>query len=149
MAAYIPPIILSVPTSGSGATAPATHSFYTTRYKPPHQSRASSSDWVRNQNGTFKYRTDNGPGPLLWEPFVIVISDRFSNILGPATLQAARLEFLWRYTEGPMGFAAPEAVYRVDWSDAPLEYQLYDISDLKPGAGDKMHYGRVVNFEEA
>ena len=67
------PIILSVPTSGDGATAAATYVFYTAGYSPPRQGRSTGQDIVHNQNGVFKYRYDNGPNVYAWEPFQIRI----------------------------------------------------------------------------
>ncbi len=141
------PILLSVPTSGGGATPAATYSFYTSGYRPPRQGRSAGTDIVHNQNGIHKYRYDNGPNVHIWEPFQIRISDDFRTELGAATTQWQRLQFLWNYVEGPMKMHVPEGIYDVVWADAPLERRFG--SHYPTGAsGDKLSYDVVINFEE-
>lgn len=137
-------ITLSVPTSGAGATAAATYQFASRGYKPPRQGRSIGFDDVHNQNGLFRYVYDNGPNTRTWEPFDIVCTDEFGG-LGAATVQIARLEFLWRY-RGAIGMQAPDGVYTVSWADAPLEKQF---ESFPHAAGDKIKMRAVVNFEEA
>jgi hypothetical protein len=145
------PLILSVPTSAGGDTAAATFAFFSGDYRPPRQGRSTASDTVHNQNGLFKYRYDNGPNVFEWQTFRIIVSDRFMNdgvgntAIGSATQQLSHLDFLWNYVEGPLGFAAPEGVYSVDWAEAPLEKVFRGF----PGAaGDKIDWDVSINFEE-
>ena len=138
-------IILSVPTSGSGATAAATFSFFTSGYQVPRQGRSISADTVHNHNGIFTYVYDNGPNIRTWQPFEIVCSDKFLNYLGAATQQHSRFEFLWNYTEGSITLQAPEGVYAVRWSDQPLERRF---ARFPSAVGDKIEYRYQVNFEE-
>lgn len=138
-------LIMSVPTSGAGATPAATFSFFTDGYKPPRQSRATASDVVHNQNGVFIYVYDNGPGPYAWSPFRIVCSDKFQDYIGTATQQYANFDFLWRYTEGSILLRAPEGMYQVHWTDSPLER---DFRQFPSAVGDKIEYVIQVNFEE-
>jgi hypothetical protein len=141
------PLYLSVPTSGAGGTAAATYGFFSSNYKPPRQGRSTSMDIVHNQNGVFKYRYDNGPNIHHWEPFDLILLDEFKNALGGATLQWQRLQFLWNYVEGPLGLAAPEGVYTVDWASAALERQFYGKYPAPSDA--KVHEYRVlVQFDE-
>jgi hypothetical protein len=137
------PIVLSVPTSGAGATPAATYAFYTAGYRMPRRERMTTRDVIKNQNGLFIYRYDNGPGPRSWDPFDIVMSSKFRD-LGEAATQLARLEFIWNYV-GNVGMKAPEGIYTVNWSDAPLQPRF----DSFPGqAGDKINYRVTVTFEE-
>jgi len=140
------PIFLSVPTSAGGATAAATFGFFTSGYRAPRQGRSTSQDIVHNQNGIFKYRYDNGPNVHTWEPFRIIASDTFRDAIGSATQQLANLDFLWNYVEGPLGMAAPDGVYSVDWANAPLERVMLDTP---LAAGDKIKWAISVAFEEA
>lgn len=137
-------IILSVPTSGAGATAAATYSFASRGYKPPRQGRSIGFDDVHNQNGLFRYVYDNGPNNYTWEPFQIVVADEFGG-LGAATVQKDRLEFLWRYI-GPIGMQAPDGTYTVTWSDAALEKSF---ESYPHAAGDKLRMALTVNLEDA
>jgi hypothetical protein len=136
-----------VPTSGGGSTAAATYSFFSADYKAPRQGRSTAQDIVHNQNGIFKYRYDNGPNVHAWSPFRVVISERFKGQLGAATQQWANLSFLWNYSEGPLKLQAPEGIYNVDWSDAPLERQFMRYP---AAAGDKEEWDIEVQvtFEE-
>lgn len=144
--ADLTPLILSVPTSAGGATAAATFGFFTSGYRAPRQGRSTAQDIVHNQNGIFKYRYDNGPNVFTWEPFRIIINDNFNNKLAmSATQQLANLDFLWNYIEGPLGLAAPEGVYAVDWANAPLEKVMLGAP---LAAGDKIAWAVTVNFEE-
>lgn len=138
-------LTFSVPTSGAGATPAATFSFFTIGYRPPRQHRISGQDVVSNQNGIFKYRYDNGPGPYEWNTFEIRISDTFRNELGSATQQQANLDFLWQYKSGPMGMADPERVYSVVWAPVPLEpvFEGFPVA-----AGDKIHKRYSISLEE-
>lgn len=109
-------IIISVPTAGDGASAAATFAFVTRGYTPAHQSRASANDTVVNQNGTFQWYYDNGPGPLEWAPFEIICSDRFLRICGgSATQQKANLDYAWQYI-GRLGLQDPLGAYQVLWA---------------------------------
>lgn len=140
------PLYFSVPTSGGGATAAATIGFFTIGYQPPRQTRSSSRDIVHNQNGVFKYVYDNGPGVFEWNQFEIEINDKFSAQLGTATTQYNNLQFLWNYLGGPIGMAAPEGVYSVGFTGAPLERQF---KVYPSAAGDKAAEARyVINIEE-
>lgn len=129
-------IIFSVPTSGGGATPAATYSFMSRGYKQPHQGRASGMDTIGNQNGSFRYIYDNGPGPYDWEPFELVLSDRFAGVAGGmATQQAANFLFLWSYT-GPMGMRVPGGTYTVAWQpgmDLQREWLSFptDVGDVR------------------
>lgn len=139
-------IILSVPTSGGGATPAATMPFFTVGYRPPRQGRSVSRDVVHNQNGLFIYPYDNGPGLREWDQFQIEVNDSFTNELGAnGQEQYERLQFLWNY-QGIMGLADPIGVYSVGWAPAPWEPQFKRY----PGsAGDKIYDLRVVvNLEE-
>lgn len=138
-------IILSVPTSGGGATAAATFSFFTSGYRPPRQGRSISDDTVHNQNGIFVYVYDNGPNVHTWQPFQVVCSDKFENYLGSATQQLSNFNFLWNYAEGSMTLRAPDGIYAVRWSDAPLEK---DFQQFPAQAGDKIAYRMQVNLKE-
>lgn len=140
------PLLISVPTSGGGQTAAATFVFFTSGYRQPRRPRASSVDVVKNQNGEFRYRYDNGPLSRIWQPFRIFISDRFEQWAGSATQQQANLEFLWEYTEGPLQLGTPFGTYNVDWAGAPLEPETYGYPQ---GVGDKLDWAYTVNFEEA
>ena len=141
-------IVLSVPTSGNGATAAATYSFFTSGYRPPRQSRSISRDVVHNQNGVFTYVYDNGPGVHQWDTFEIRIQDAFTNEVGSATVQLQRLEFLWRYNEGPMGLRAPEGVYQVGWSDQPMEKYFFDYP-ADTGSPDAFQFRIPIALEES
>lgn len=141
-------ITLSVPTSGGGVTAAATYGFFTEGYRIPRQERSTTSDFVHNQNGRFIYRYDNGPGSFIFEPFRIVLSDRLAPAVYPigatAQEQWERLQFLWQYI-GNIGLEAPEGVYEVNWSGAPLERAPLGFPAQ---AGDKIDYKVNVSFEE-
>lgn len=143
------PIILSVPTSANGATAAATYAFFSSDYRPPRQERASENDTVQNPNGTFRYNYDNGPGPYVWQPFMVVLTDDFEiGYLPRATQQWANLQHLWKYTEGPMGMQTPDGIYTVIWAaGAPLERAFLTS---KGAAGDKqaVEFRVPLNFEE-
>jgi hypothetical protein len=140
-------IVLSVPTSGGGATPAATFAFGTQDYKPPRQGRSTSFDDVHNQNGRHRYVYDNGPGFRAWDPFRVKCVDELQTILGvSATQQHAQMEFLWNYI-GPIGMLAPEGVYTVHWADS--QKQLGWLGGRYPaGAGDKIAYDVSVAFEE-
>lgn len=140
-------IVFSVPTSGGGATPPATFSFMTSGYKVPRQGRSSGMDTVHNQNGVFRYFYDNGPNSRTWEPFAIVASDAFTSVAGGgATQQAANLDFLWQYV-GPMGMQAPEGTYTVGW--APGTEYLPAFTRFPSEVGDKIELRTDINIVEA
>jgi hypothetical protein len=136
-------VILSVPTSGAGATPAATYAFFTRGYKPPRQARSIGFDYVHNQNGLHKYVYDNGPNINTWDPFQIVCGDQFKD-LGSASVQFGNLLFLWNYI-GPISMQAPEGAYTVAWADAPLEKQF---AQFPSAVGDKIEFGVTVTFEE-
>lgn len=137
-------VILSVPTSGAGATPAATFSFYSRGYKPPRQGRSTSWDDVHNQNGLFRYTYDNGPNFNTWDPFQIVCDDAFKD-LGAASVQLGNLLFLWKY-KGLITMRAPDAVYNVMWSSQPLEKAF---EQFPHAVGDKMTLAVTVTFEDA
>lgn len=130
-------IILSVPTSGAGATGSATFAFFTEGYKAPNQSRAVGWDDVSNHNGQFRYRYDNGPGPFAWEPFAVVCSDAQPMrelASASATQQLANLNFLWQYT-GAIGMQAPDGLFSVAWGQSDLQKRF---TTFPASAGDKL-----------
>lgn len=137
-------IILSVPTSGNGATAAATFAFFTSGYQPPRQARAVGWDDVHNQNGHFRYRYDNGPGALSWSPFQLVFNDNLKPAGPSATQMLSNFAFLNQYT-GAMGLAAPEGVYTVAWGKSDIEHRF---TEFPVGAGDKYEWRTVVNIVE-
>lgn len=140
------PIILSVPTSGNGATAAATYSFLSSGYQPPRQQRFTTQDVNKNHNGIHKYRYDNGPGPYVWSPFELVLMDTPNGYVPSATQQWADLQFLWQYIEGPLQLGAPDGIYRVDWPEG-LELERRFVTP-HGAAGDKHEYRVTVGFEE-
>lgn len=140
-------IVLSVPTSGSGATPGATFSFSTSGYKPPRQGRSLGTDIVHNQNGAFKYVYDNGPNFWAWDPFEAVLTDQFSGVSGGgATQQYANLRFLWNYV-GVMGIRTPDGAYNVVWA-AGADFQQ-SFQQFPNSVGDKMEFRVTLNIEEA
>lgn len=142
------PILLSVPTSGNGATAAATFAYFTNDYRPPRQARFTSADWNKNHNGLHKYNNDNGPGPYTWSPFNLMLADDISRDLPSPTQMWANLQFLWNYIEGPLQMGTPDGVYLVDWPEGfQLERQFLT---QKGAAGDKQRseYRVTVSFEE-
>ena len=139
-------IVISVPTSGNGAIPAATYPFMTSGYRPPRQGRSIGIDVVHNQNGIFKWVTDNGPNVHEWEPFEIVCADRFAQVAGGgATQQAANLTSLWRYVSGPMTLRAPDGLHTIHWTDSPLERRFVSFPDE---VGDKIEYRIAVHFQE-
>ena len=136
-------IVLSIPTSGNGATAAATFLFNTSGYNPPRQARAVGWDDVHNQNGHFRYRYDNGPGALSWSPFQLVFNDDF-GFAGSATQQYANFLFLNQYT-GSLGLSAPEGSYQVAWGSSDIEHRF---NVFPHSAGDKYERRVVVNLVE-
>lgn len=137
-------IILSVPTSGDGATAAATFAFFTSGYNPPRQPRAVNWDDVANQNGHFRYRYDNGPGPLTWGSFQLVFNDNLGHAGPSATQQLANFEFLNQYT-GILGMKAPEGTYSVAWGKGDIEHRF---NAYPTGVGDKYERRVVVSVVE-
>lgn len=142
-------IIFSVPTSGGGATAAATYSFYSSNYRSPRQGRSLAIDRVHNQNGITTHRYDNGPNIRTWPPFdlMLVQPEAFQLVLPEPATQMNDLNSLWNYLEGPMGMESPDGVFSVTWSpDFALEPQMVRY----PGAaGDKIEYRVQVALEEA
>jgi len=137
-------IILSVPTSGNGATAAATFAFFTSGYQPPRQTRAVNWDDVHNQNGHFRYRYDNGPGALTWGNFQLVFNDSLAPAGPSATQMLANFNFLNQYT-GAMGLAAPDGIYSVAWGKSDLEHRF---GQFPAGVGDKYERRVVVSIVE-
>lgn len=140
-------IVMSVPTSGNGATAAATFSFFTDGYKPPRQARAVAWDDVNNQNGHFRYRYDNGPAALSWEPFAVVCSDSpaiTGLVGGSATQHYANLSFLWQYTAS-LGLRSPEGTYTVAWGQADMERRF---TSFPSAAGDKFEFRVPITLVE-
>ena len=141
-------IILSHPTyvGPSGATAAATHSFFTKNYKPPAQDRSLDFDIVHNQNGKFKYVYDNGPGFKRWETFEITCQDNWTQFLAlNAQQQFAALLKFWNFP-GIMGMQTPEGTYSIHWAQDPQE-QNFIIFPREVGDGIEMDV--AVTFEEA
>ena len=141
-------IILSHPTyvGPSGATAAATHSFFTKDYKPPSQDRSLDFDVVHNQNGIFKYVYDNGPGFRRWDTFEVSCQDKFSEITGAnAATQFSNLLKFWNYP-GVLGMQAPDGTYDVHWAQDPQQRSFL----LFPHeVGDNIEYDVAVTLEEA
>lgn len=141
-------VILSYPTVGpSGAYVPsATYSFFSRDYKPPAHHRSIGKDIVHNQNGVFKYLYDNGPSYRSWEPFRLIIDDRFAPIVGSATVQYQNLMDMWERT-GPFEMEGPDGeLYDVHWAVDKLEK---DFISFPASVGDKIEYTITVQFEEA
>ena len=131
----------------SGATAAATHSFFTKEYKPPTEERYVEVDVVKNQNGKFKYIYDNGPGFRQWQPFSIACEERFSDSgLGSAQTQYDNLRKFWNHP-GVLGMQAPEGTYSVHWAQNNLE-RNFRVFPQAAGA-TVLEYEVVVQFEEA
>jgi hypothetical protein len=141
-------IVMSVPTSGNGATPAATFSFFTEGYKPARQARAVGWDDVNNHNGHFRYRYDNGPGAFAWEPFAIVCSDSPAianyGATQSATQQLANVLFLWQYTSA-IGLTAPDGTYSVGWGQADLERRF---TIFPSAAGDKLEIRCPITLVE-
>lgn len=138
-------IILSVPTSANSATPAATFAFMTSGYRPARQGRSIGEDIVHNQNGIFGYVYDNGPNVRVWDPFVIRCDDAFKGQMGSATQQAANLDFMWQYHEGPMTMQAPDGTYPVHWAATDLARQFVSFP---AEVGDKLVMDVTVNLEE-
>lgn len=142
-------IILSTPTVGDStltASPAATYSFFSRDYQPPLQGRASAQDVVVNQNGTFKYNYDNGPGPFEWRPFELVFDDKFAPFLGGAmaTQQWANFQAIWNHL-GPKQLGAPEAVYSILFPSQQLERRF---QQFPRATGDKIEFITTIKIEE-
>lgn len=140
-------ITLSYPTMGEpGEEIPAaTHSFFTTDYRPPRRPRALGSDVVQNRDGKFKYIYDNGPSYLEWQPFRLTLDDSFLRVVGSATVQWNNLLSLWEHV-GPLTMKAPDGIYQVHWAQEGMSTNFRSF----PGkAGDKIEYLVDVQFNEA
>jgi hypothetical protein len=134
-------------TGPSGATAAATHAFFTKDYKPPAEQRYVEIDEVKNQNGKFKYVYDNGPGFREWSPFSVVCEERFSTMgLGTAQQQYDNLRKFWNHP-GLLGMQAPEGTYVVHWTPNSIE-KNFRIFPVAAGA-TSLEYEVIVQFEEA
>jgi hypothetical protein len=150
-------IIFSTPTVGDStltASPAATYVFFSREYRPPLQPRASEQDIVINQNGTFKYNYDNGPGPYRWRPFELVFDDKFAKRLAyavgtttpiSATMQWNAFQALWNHF-GPKNMRAPEDVYSVMFPSQELERQFIQFPRA---VGDKIEYTVAIQVEEA
>lgn len=140
-------IILSHATyvGASGATAAATHAFFTEDYSPPEQERYIEKDIVKNQNGKFKYLYDNGPGWKRWNPFKVHCEDPFVTVLGAtAGQQLANLRALWEHP-GVLKMESPDGVYTVHWgSSMERAFRVFPVMK-----NDKQEHVVVVQFEEA
>jgi len=129
----------------SGATAAATHSFFTKDYKPPAEERFVGVDEVKNQNGKFKYVYDNGPGFRIWSPFSVVCEEKFTD-LGSAQTQYDNLRKFWNHP-GLLGMKAPDGIYTIHWTANPME-KNFRVFPVVAGA-TSIEYEVVVQFEEA
>lgn len=131
----------------SGATAAATYTFFTRKYRSPAEPRHVDSDTVHNQNGKFKYVYDSGPGFRRWAPFDIVceggVVSRMLNGASAAT-QYARLREMWNY-KGVLGMEIAAEVYQVHWAQDPLEPLFRIFPRL---VGDTVERTVSVQFEE-
>lgn len=129
----------------SGATAAATHAFFTKDYKPPAEQRYVEVDEVKNQNGMFKYVYDNGPGFREWSPFSILCEQAFTE-LGSAQTQYDNLRKFWNHP-GLLGMKAPEGTYTVHWAQSSIE-KNFRVFPVAAGA-TTIEYEVIVQFEEA
>jgi len=132
----------------SGATAAATHAFFTKEYKPPAEARFVEVDEVKNQNGKFKYVYDNGPGFRQWSPFSIVCEEKFAQQgLGSAQTQYDNLRKFWNHP-GLLGMQTPDGVYpAIHWTPNQIE-RNFRIFPAIAGA-TSIEYEVIVQFEEA
>jgi hypothetical protein len=131
----------------SGATAAATHAFFTKDYRPPAEERYVETDIVKNQNGRFKYVYDNGPGFRVWSPFSIVCEEKFADVVGGnAQTQYANLRKFWNHP-GLLGMRAPDGTYIVHWTQSSIE-QNFRVFPIE-ASPTSIEYEVVVQFEEA
>lgn len=130
----------------SSATPAATYAFFTRDYKPPEQPRYIQHDIVKNQNGRFKWIYDNGLGFRQWDPFTLILEDRFATVVGGlATTQLANLRTLQEHP-GTLGMRTPEGAYTVHWSEQSIgqNFRIFPVE-----TSDKIEFEVIVQFEEA